>query len=809
VRVTSLFLIFFLLISPVPASASAVNSGPIDPSQWPNSRNIEPHVEGWPNAVRFWGPDRYQTGLSVALSLRGSGSFPFGTPDPSSSGAANLADANGWWGASTCPRSVLIVAGDTPADALSAASLSDPTGQSTEPYLRRSSSADPLFDPIGGFSRVDTYAAPILVTASARGGAKELSPATKVAVQDLRNGGCRTVRQAVIVGGPRAVPLEVDTELISLGVNEVFRVFGDNRYSTAVNVAISLGTKPIPNGTEKCLDSSAMDGNARMKFYANSVVEWRASASECELLGETIVLTDGETGADALAAGWWTSFWQVPMLLHNGSSSLPQETLVALESMEISNVIVLGGTARVSERIVDNVAEITGATMRRVAGGDRYQTSIAMAQHFGGWWETGRGDEFSSSLICLAASSGSGKNSRGWADALSAGAWCGNASGAAANPGAPQRALGPVRGSNPALVSIPNRPGHDAVPVILIPTRSTRLPGNVEDFLAGVFEPADSWCSSVSSVAGCAAPGFAVIFGGESVIPSVIGAGVSSLVSGGTVSRGSDSEVKLNDIFVTELEMSPVYHQWAGPGGLKACVPRGSYKNARWLVAGLQHSQTVIASADVMLARWYLQDRDGRARKVSEGAPGCINFEAGATPSAWFKSVGIDGRSSSAVTYDVDMSRRVSVMNDIFSDAPVGSTGVDTVNDSSLGGESVLVFLSDIPRVGIASQGLVTVINSAGIIVTLNRGIDGYLAAPDTFTASWNLATAQGTLVGNARGEALLRDGLWELRGKSQLLGGTMAVADGVGGFTATLNPGLAGMGDDTITWMVDSIGTQ
>ena len=31
------------------------------------------------------------------------------------------------------------------------------------------------------------------------------------------------------------------------------------------------------------------------------------------------------TGADALAAGWWTSFWQVPVLLHDGSSTLPRD----------------------------------------------------------------------------------------------------------------------------------------------------------------------------------------------------------------------------------------------------------------------------------------------------------------------------------------------------------------------------------------------------------------------------------------------------------------------------------------------------
>jgi hypothetical protein len=806
VRIVSLFFVLSSLVVAAPVSALTDAAGPVNPTHWPSTTNIESNLEAWPNAIRFSGPDRYQTSLSIALSLRGSGTFPFGTPDPSSDGAPNLANAEGWWGAGTCPKSVLIVAGDTPADALSAASLSDPTGKSTEPYLRRSSSADPLFDPVGGFSRVDTFAAPILVTASARSGATGLSPATRLAVQDLRNGGCRTVRQAIIIGGPEAISLKVDEELVSIGINEVFRVFGNNRFSTAANVALGLGTDAIPEETSSCYDGSVIDGNARMSFYANSVVEWRRSASECELLGRTVVLTDGNTGADALAAGWWTSFWQVPVLLHDGTSSLPQATVVALQSMNISNIVILGGTSRVSDRVALAAVAITGAELRRVAGTDRYETSIAMAEYFGGWWETGRGDEFSSSLVCIAASSGSGKNSQGWADALSAGVWCGNASGSAANPGAPQRALGPVRGGNPSLASIPSRPTHDAVPVILIPTRANRLPDSVTNFFTRTFQPADSWCSSVSSVAGCAAPGFGVVFGGNSVISSAIAAQISSLVSGGTTTANEATSAQLTDVFVTELEMSPVYHQWAGPGALKVCATRGSYENARWIAVGLGESERVISKPDMMMGGWHLRDSDGQSRKGPGGSPGCANFDAGSADSAWFRSVGIDGRSSTSVSYDVGIADRVKVMDPIVSVAPVSISGMDTVTDSSVGGDSVLVFLSDIPRVGIASKGLVTVIESAGITVTLVRGLDGSRPAPDTFQASWNLATAQGTVIGNADGEALLVAGVWKLRGKSQILGGTMPGVSGSGGFSAELNAGLPKLDDDSISWLFDAV---
>ena len=59
------------------------------PSQWPASPGLNPEIEAWPNAIRFYGEDRHQTNLAVALALRGAGNFPFGDPDPTSAGAVS------------------------------------------------------------------------------------------------------------------------------------------------------------------------------------------------------------------------------------------------------------------------------------------------------------------------------------------------------------------------------------------------------------------------------------------------------------------------------------------------------------------------------------------------------------------------------------------------------------------------------------------------------------------------------------------------------------------------------------------------
>ncbi|MFM8528388.1 MAG: cell wall-binding repeat-containing protein, partial [Ilumatobacteraceae bacterium] len=455
---------------------TAIDTPP--PAAWPSNDSVRPRIEAGPHSLRFYGDNRYQTALAATLLLRGSGSadsYPFGNPDPATS--------RGWWGLGTCPRSIIVVAGDNPADALAANTLSDPTGSSTEPYLQRSAAADPLFFPPGGFARVDTDFAPVLTTTSARDGATQLDIATRLAAQDLSRGGCNTAKQAIIVGGVRAIASTVEAELVSIGYDEVFRVAGSSRYQTARLVAEALGTAAVPGSPARtsCIDCSSRNG-ARTSFYANSVIEYRESVDSCRVLGRTVVLADGADGIDALASGWWTSYWQVPILLTNGTSALPVQTREALLTLDVDTLIVLGGEARIPQQVVDHAMELTGAsTQIRVAGDDRYATSVEMARRFGGWWSTGNFADASGSALCVAASSG-GSGGAGWPDALSAGPWCARMAVARASLGAPARAVAPIDGGSGAISTSAVDGGlasHRMSPMVLVPSGSTPLPASV------------------------------------------------------------------------------------------------------------------------------------------------------------------------------------------------------------------------------------------------------------------------------------------------------------------------------------------
>lgn len=822
------------------AEPSVTRGGPVSPAQWPASVLAAPGVEGWPNALRIWGPDRYQTSLAGSLVLRGSGAFPFDSPDHHGGAGNSLSNVDHWWGLGVCPKAVVIVAGDSQADALAAAALSDPTGGSSEPYLQRVAAADLLFDPLGGFARVDTQGAPMLVTHSTRNGARSLAVPVRLAARDLRLGGCNTARQAIIVGGPAAVPSEIEAELVSIGITEVFRVAGENRYGTAAAVAHALGTAPVPDSAAGCAttrDGGAPSGHPpQLAFWANSVVEWRNSPTQCRLLGRTVVLTDGIEGIDALAAGWWTSYWQVPVLLGDGSNRLPAETVAAMTLLDIDHIIAVGGTARLPDVVVDQAARLTGAQTLRVAGPNRYATSVEMAKRFGGWWPNGDLEDggLEGAVVCIAASGGA-RSSLGWPDALGAGAWCGTAAAAGAVP--PGRMLGTVTSSKPPTVAAvdteansggasrqpvpPGALGRGAVPLILVPSGSDQLPPSVELYLEEMFA-APAKCTafagrgamgSESEVVAyataledgtCPAPGFAVAFGGPAAVTPAMLGNLSSILSGrltsatvpevglaGAETPDRQSSFGLSSVrgvplgvgaYATTLTMTPVFHSGADVEVQGAQADAGG---------GLVSA--CVPRGSYPHARWLnLEALPGGA------SLGYVDL----TRTEWyrsdhdgqFRSVGegapgcIDVRLAAGVPLllravdPLGRSSRTLLMADDASRRFGVTAALEARNPETSGPRSDAPQPSGVTRWVFETDALAAEaeigdaaepIRGSRLQIDLRRRVGADGApATATFRAEWFVRTANGRAAGTANGEAVLRGGRWLLRGASVLTGG-------------------------------------
>jgi putative cell wall-binding protein len=86
----------------------------------------------------------------------------------------------------------------------------------------------------------------------------------------------------------------------------------------------------------------------------------------------------GEAFPDALSAGPAAAHTGSPVLLTR-TSALPEATRIELERLVPGRIIVMGGTAAVSDAVVDDLKTLTTGTVDRVAGVTRYETSALVS----------------------------------------------------------------------------------------------------------------------------------------------------------------------------------------------------------------------------------------------------------------------------------------------------------------------------------------------------------------------------------------------------------------------------------------------
>jgi putative cell wall-binding protein len=187
--------------------------------------------------------------------------------------------------------------------------------------------ADDPADALAGAPLAAHLAAPLLLSDG-----DHLSAATAREVRRLG------ATEAVLLGGEAALSEQVaaDLQRVEVEVARVRRVAGPNRHATAAAIAAEL-----PATDEVFL-----------------------------------VRSDSAGFADAVSVSGLASTLQRPILL-TATGTLPTETAEAID--DETSVVVIGGTAAVSEAVEAALAE-RSAGVRRLAGGDRYATSSAVAR---------------------------------------------------------------------------------------------------------------------------------------------------------------------------------------------------------------------------------------------------------------------------------------------------------------------------------------------------------------------------------------------------------------------------------------------
>ncbi|MBC3762887.1 cell wall-binding repeat-containing protein [Quadrisphaera oryzae] len=152
-----------------------------------------------------------------------------------------------------------------------------------------------------------------------------------------------------VMGGPAVVAPDVERAVTALGAR-VVRVAGDDRYGTAA-AAAALGAP-----------------SAR----AHALVGGPSGASP----QRTAILASGTSPADALAAGPLACAARVPLLL-TARDALPEATRTALSSLQVRQVVTLGGPAAIGTAVLDAL-DALGLAVLPVRGSDRFDTAAVL-----------------------------------------------------------------------------------------------------------------------------------------------------------------------------------------------------------------------------------------------------------------------------------------------------------------------------------------------------------------------------------------------------------------------------------------------
>jgi putative cell wall-binding protein len=280
----------------------------------------------------------------------------------------------------TCPTDVIIARGDQFPDALAASYLAG--GVNTGILLTNTNSV-----PAATLNAIRTHGVEHVYL---MGGTSAISSAVATQLDNQQVFNC--------VGTPIADP---QGNPVTLTVD---RIAGADRYQTAQNVAEFLG---LSNGGDADINGD----------------------DDCDEGAPTAIIASGESFPDALAAGPLAFSGdnvcegsELPLLLTQ-AGSVPAATQAALINLGIENVIVVGGTAAVSDAAV---AQLTAAgyNVRRIAGASRTATAAALATAMIVEWgyigsnnnvTLARGDAFADALA-----SGPFSGKRNWVTVLTA-----------------------------------------------------------------------------------------------------------------------------------------------------------------------------------------------------------------------------------------------------------------------------------------------------------------------------------------------------------------------------------------------------
>lgn len=180
--------------------------------------------------------------------------------------------------------------------------------------------------------------------------------------------------------------LELAEYMLDLGAVEAISLDGGGSSTMVVDGRV---TNQPSDGRSRLLGNGLflfhdhpLDGTSRLAGAGREATAAAVALDAYPDGAEEVLIAAGGDYPDALAGGPLAVRLGGPLLLTR-TSSLPPETASALSSLAPRRATVLGGTAAVSEAVVDQL-ETLGIEVRRIAGPSRVETAARIAATMGG-----------------------------------------------------------------------------------------------------------------------------------------------------------------------------------------------------------------------------------------------------------------------------------------------------------------------------------------------------------------------------------------------------------------------------------------
>ncbi|CAM5469621.1 cell wall-binding repeat-containing protein [Leifsonia shinshuensis] len=246
---------------------------------------------------------------------------------------------------------------------------------------------------VGRIAGADRFGTSAAVSASAFGPNVPVAyVASGLDFPDALSGAAAAARAGgpVLLVQPGAIPPAIQTELTRLSPQKIVVLGGTNAVSDAVLAQLGGYT----SGTVTRLSGAD-------RFGTSAVVSQATSSTSPPVA----YVVSGQSFPDALSAGPLAARTAGAPLLLVTSGTVPAAIGTELARLTPASIVVVGGTDAISDGVLTALKSYTSGSVTRIAGGDRFGTSAAVAAAFptGGVAYTASGLAFPDALSAAAA----------------------------------------------------------------------------------------------------------------------------------------------------------------------------------------------------------------------------------------------------------------------------------------------------------------------------------------------------------------------------------------------------------------------